>query len=47
MNYENEAIGNLFLELEEMDRVETKTEEESPYSFTVAYGGLFTLICCP
>lgn len=47
MKNENEVIGNLFLELEEMDKVETKIEEEVPYSFTVAYGGALTLICCP
>lgn len=47
MKNENEVIGNLFLELEESDKVGVRSEEEGTYSVTVSFGGLFTLICCP
>lgn len=47
MKNENEVIGNLFFELNEMDRVGEKSDEEGTYSITVSYGGVLTIFCCP
>lgn len=45
MKNENEAIGNLLLELEETDKVGIMPEEGT-YSITYSYGAVFTLLCC-
>lgn len=45
MKNENEAIGNLFLELEETDKVGIMPEEGT-YSITYSYGAFITLLCC-
>lgn len=47
MKNNNEATGNLFWELEEANKVSMETEQEAgPYSITVTYGALLTIICC-
>lgn len=47
MKNENEVIGNLFFELEETNKVAIEPEQEAgPYSITVDYGALLTIICC-
>lgn len=46
MKKENEAVGSLWFELEEVDRVDVMPDEEGPYSITAAYGSLYTLLCC-
>lgn len=47
MKNKNEAIGNLFWELEEANKVSVEPEQEAgPYSITVTYGPLLTIICC-
>lgn len=45
MRNENEAIGNLLVELEETDKV-CIVPEEGTYSITYDYGAFFTLLCC-
>lgn len=47
MKNENEVTGNIFFELDEMNRVGEKSEGEGPYSITVSYGGVLTIFCCP
>lgn len=47
MKNENEVIGNLFLELEETNKVGVELEEAGPYSITVDYGTVLTIFCCP
>lgn len=46
MKNENEVIGNLFMELEETNKVGVKLEEEGTYSITVSYGPVLTIFCC-
>ena len=43
---ENEAIGNLLLELEETNKIGMTPEEEGTYSITYSYGSYFSLLCC-
>lgn len=47
MKNENEIIGNLIIELEEVEKVGILPDEDSPYSITVDYGAFLTLLCCP
>jgi hypothetical protein len=47
MKNENEVTGNLFLELEEADKIGIEKEETGPYSITVDYGTVLTIFCCP
>lgn len=46
MKNENEAIGNLLLELEETNKVGMASGDEGTYSITYSYGAAFTLLCC-
>lgn len=46
MKNENEVIGNLFLELEETEKVGIRPDEEGTYSITADYGGVLTIFCC-
>lgn len=46
MKTENNVAGDLFLELEEAEKVDIKPEEEGTYSVTAAFGGFLSIICC-
>lgn len=46
MKNENEAIGNLLLELEETEKVSIVSKDEGTYSITYDYGAFITLLCC-
>lgn len=47
MNYNEKRIEDeIFMELEEAEKVDVMEEEAGPYSVTYAYGGFLSLICC-
>lgn len=45
MKNEYEAIGDLLLEMEESNKVNT-VPEETTYTVTYDYGAFITLLCC-
>lgn len=46
MNTELKVEKSLLLELQEAEKVDMATADSETYSVTVAYGGLFSIICC-
>jgi hypothetical protein len=46
MNTDLKVEKDLLLELQEAEKVNMATADGGTYSVTVAYGGLFSIICC-
>ena len=46
MATEKRATGDFLLELEELEKVDVKSESEGTYSFTYDFGAVYTIICC-
>lgn len=46
MSTELKVEKDLLLELQEAEKVNMVAEDGVTYSITVAYGGLYTIICC-
>lgn len=46
MNTELKVAENLLLELQEAEQVDVTAEDESTYSITYAFGGVYSIICC-
>ena len=46
MKFEEEALEDLLFELREVEKVNHISDENGPYSITVDYGALLTLLCC-
>ncbi len=46
MNTELQVEENLLFEIQEAEKVGLKAEDGKTYSFTVDFGGYFSIICC-
>lgn len=46
MNTELKVEKDLLLELQEAEKVNMAAVDDGTYSITVAYGGLYSIICC-
>lgn len=46
MKTELKIEEDLLLELQEAEKVNMATADSGTYSITVAYGGIYSIICC-
>lgn len=46
MKEERNAAGDIFMELEEIQKMDITPSESGPYSITVDFGGFLSIICC-
>ncbi len=46
MSTEFNVTGDIILELEEAQKLETSAEDSGVYSITRDFGGVYSIICC-